>query len=194
MIDKTVAILAGGKSSRMNYNNKALLKLKEETFIEHIIKACSDYKEIIIVANNENDYKKFGLKIIPDIYKNHGPMGGIHSALVNSKNESVLCIACDMPLVKKEVINYIGEYSEENKKYNIVIPEFNESIEPLCAVYSKALIKELEENLKKDNNKLRYFILNSNHKIIKKTDKRSFSKKDFLNINTPLEFDKIKEF
>ena len=27
MINKTLAILAGGKSSRMNYNNKALIKL-----------------------------------------------------------------------------------------------------------------------------------------------------------------------
>lgn len=34
MINKTLAILAGGKSSRMNYNNKALLLFKEKTFIE----------------------------------------------------------------------------------------------------------------------------------------------------------------
>ena len=33
MINKTLAILAGGKSSRMNYNNKALLTYKEKRFI-----------------------------------------------------------------------------------------------------------------------------------------------------------------
>ena len=36
MINKTLAILVGGQSSRMNYNNKALLKYKDHKFIEHI--------------------------------------------------------------------------------------------------------------------------------------------------------------
>ena len=52
MIDKTLAILAGGKSSRMNYNNKALLLYKEKTFIENIINAGNSFSEKIIIANN----------------------------------------------------------------------------------------------------------------------------------------------
>ena len=39
MINKTLAILAGGKSTRMNNNNKALLLYKEKKFIDHIIAA-----------------------------------------------------------------------------------------------------------------------------------------------------------
>ena len=58
MINKTLAILAGGKSSRMNYNNKALLSYKEKKFIEHIIEAGKEYKEIIIVSNNIEEYKE----------------------------------------------------------------------------------------------------------------------------------------
>ena len=59
MINKTLAILAGGKSSRMNYNNKALLNYKERKFIEHIIDAGKGYKEIIIIANkNATFYMK----------------------------------------------------------------------------------------------------------------------------------------
>ena len=45
MINKTLAILAGGKSSRMNYNNKALLNYKEKKFIEHIIEAVKTIKK-----------------------------------------------------------------------------------------------------------------------------------------------------
>ena len=36
MINKTLAILAGGKSSRMNYNNKALLSYKEKKSINRV--------------------------------------------------------------------------------------------------------------------------------------------------------------
>ena len=46
-INKTLAILAGGKSSRMNYNNKALLSYKEKTFIEHIIEAGENFKKVV---------------------------------------------------------------------------------------------------------------------------------------------------
>ena len=46
MINKTLAILAGGKSSRMNYKNKALLIYKEKTFIENIINYFDDFKSI----------------------------------------------------------------------------------------------------------------------------------------------------
>ena len=56
MIDKTLAILAGGKSSRMNYNNKAFLNYKDKRFIEHIIDVGKNYKEVIIVANDKNLY------------------------------------------------------------------------------------------------------------------------------------------
>ena len=58
MINKTLAILAGGKSSRMNYNNKALLNYKERKFIEHIIDAGKGYKEIIIIANKKEEYEE----------------------------------------------------------------------------------------------------------------------------------------
>lgn len=108
MINKTLAILAGGKSSRMNYNNKALLIYKEKTFIENIINAGKDFDEIIIIANNKEDYKNLHLKVYADIYVGNGPLSGIHSALKNSKNNKVLCIACDMPLVSKETLDTIG--------------------------------------------------------------------------------------
>ena len=56
-INKTLAIMAGGKSSRMNYNNKALLSYKEKTFIENIIEAGKNFKKVVIVANNKEIYK-----------------------------------------------------------------------------------------------------------------------------------------
>ena len=118
MINKTLAILAGGKSSRMNYNNKALLNYKEKKFIEHIIEAGKDYKEIIIISNNLAEYRGFNLRVIEDIYKGNGPLSGIHSALINSTTDKVLCIACDMPLITKNTLNIIGNY---DKLFEIII-------------------------------------------------------------------------
>ena len=77
-INKTLAIMAGGKSSRMNYNNKALLSYKEKTFIENIIEAGKNFKKVVIVANNKEIYRDFNVDVISDIYVGNGPLSGIH--------------------------------------------------------------------------------------------------------------------
>ena len=156
MINKTLAILAGGKSSRMNYNNKALLTYKEKRFIEHIIEAGKDYKEVIIISNNLEEYKGFNLRIVEDIYKGNGPLSGIHSALINSTTDKVLCIACDMPLITKETLNIIGSYQEE---YDVLVPKVSERLQPLCGVYSKNIISKIEEAIKENT------IINKNFKL-----------------------------
>ena len=190
MINKTLAILAGGKSSRMNYNNKALLNYKERKFIEHIIDAGKGYKEIIIIANKKEEYEGFNLRVIEDIYKGNGPLSGIHSALMNSTTDKVLCIACDMPLITSETLNILGNYNEE---YEVLIPEVSGRLQPLCAVYSKKSIPSIENAIKNNNNKLQLLIKSLNYKVIDENQEKKFIEKDFLNINTEKEYKELEE-
>jgi molybdopterin-guanine dinucleotide biosynthesis protein A len=181
MIDKTLAILAGGKSSRMNYNNKAFLNYKNKKFIDHIIESGKNLKEVIIVANDIKLYEKFNLRIVKDIYIGNGPLSGIHSALKNSSTDKVLCIACDMPLVSEEVINFLGNYEE---RYDILVPMVKGRLQPLCSIYSKSIINNLEESLIKNENKLQQLIKSVDYKVVEALEYREFSECDFININT----------
>ncbi|SCI80335.1 molybdopterin-guanine dinucleotide biosynthesis protein MobA [uncultured Clostridium sp.] len=190
MINKTLAILAGGKSSRMNYNNKAFLSFKEKTFIEHIINAGKNFKEVIIVANDKEIYERFNLRVIEDIYKGNGPLSGIHSALKNSSTDCVLCVACDMPLVSSELLDFLGNYNED---YDILVPKYKDRLQPLCSIYSKNIIGKIEESLIRNENKLQRFIMSSNYKVIEELDNRKFEEEDFLNVNTPIEFNELEE-
>ena len=189
MINKTLAILAGGKSSRMNYNNKALLNYKQKRFIEHIITAGSKFKEIIIVSNEKEPYEEFGFKIVEDEFKGNGPLAGIHSALKNSTTDYTLCIACDMPLIKHEVIEYLGNYDEN---YDILIPKYENKLQPLCAIYSKNLKDKIEEDLINNRNKLQKFVMSVDYKVINGIGYREFNEKDFMNINTPIDYQKLE--
>ena len=190
MINKTLAILAGGKSSRMNYNNKALLSYKEKKIIEHIIEAGRDYKEIIIISNNLEEYGGFNLRVVEDIYKGNGPLSGIHSALINSNTDKVLCIACDMPLITKDTLNILGNYDEE---YEVLVPRVNERLQPLCGIYSRNIISKLEKAIKENNNKLKLLIKSLDLKVIEGDDKNKFIERDFSNINTEEEYRNLEE-
>lgn len=189
MIEKTLAILAGGKSSRMNYNNKALLLYKEKTFIENIINAGSNFSEKIIIANEEEQYKNFNLKVYSDIYFGNGPLSGIHSALKNAKNDRVLCIACDMPLISSDALNLIGDI---NANYEVLVPSINNKLQPMCAIYSKGLIPKIEKLLIKGENKLQKFILSTDYKIIDNRSYKGLNESDFSNINTEKEYELLE--
>lgn len=190
MINKTLAILAGGKSSRMKYNNKALLNYKEKKFIEHIIDAGKDYKEIIIISNNTEEYIGFNLRVVEDIYKGNGPLSGIHSALSNSNTDKVLCIACDMPLITKQTLNILGDYNED---YDVLVPKVGDRLQPLCAIYSKNILTSIEDAIIKNNNKLQLLIKSQNYKIIEGNEEIKFIEKDFLNINTEKDYSELEE-
>lgn len=188
MIDKTLAILAGGKSSRMG-KDKAFLYYKEKTFIENIIGAGSDFSEKIIVANNEIKYKDFNTKVYSDIYLEKGPLGGIHSALKNAKYDKVLCIACDMPLMSTKVLNAIGSI---NENYEVIVPEINNRLQPMCAIYSKSLLPKIEKAINNGEYKLQKFVLSTNYKIIDNKAYKALSEESFLNINTEIEYKELE--
>ncbi len=186
MINKTLAILAGGKGSRMNYKNKALLSYKDKTFIQNLIESGQNFGEIIIIANNREAYKDYNLTIAEDIYKEKGPLGGIYTALKYSKFDRVFCIACDMPLLNKETLEKIAniDFAEDT-----LIPKVDGRMQPLCAIYSKTLIKDIEDHLITNRNKIMGLIENNSYKILE-TD---LSEMNFYNVNTYEEYEKLEE-
>lgn len=190
MLPVTLAILAGGQSSRMNYQNKAFLSYQEKSFIERLIEAGSDFEEVMIIANTKEAYEHFNLQVISDVYPGNGPLSGIHAALKVAKTSTVLCVACDMPLTSKEVLNGLAQASGD---YDVCIPEYEGRLQPLCAIYSKRLVYRVEEQLKKGDFKLQYFIRQLNYQVIRELPNRGFKWTDFLNVNTPTDLSELEE-
>lgn len=190
MFPVTLAILAGGQSSRMNYRNKAFLSYQEKTFIERLIEAGSDFEEVIIVANTKEAYENFNLQVVSDVYPGKGPLSGIHAALRVAKTSTVLCVACDMPLTSREVLNGLAQISGD---YDVLVPEYEGRLQPLCAIYSKKIKNKVEAQLKKDDFKLQYFIRQLNYQVIRELPHRPFKSTDFLNINTPTDLSELEE-
>jgi len=186
-IKKTAVILAGGKSSRMNYINKAFLELNGETFIEKIIKELSSYEEVIIVSNNRDDYKHLGCRVVKDIIPGCGPLSGIHSGLTSASNENVLFVACDMPFISSGFVDYLGNIKDE---YEALIPVVKGKIQPLCGIYNKSIVELVEKELLDNKFKLIKFLGKVDVKFVN-VDEIVNSIDCFLNINTKEEYNKM---
>jgi len=198
MIRKDIAgiILCGGKSSRM-LTNKALLKIGELTIIEIIVaKLKSMFCEVIISANNVNDFTFLNLPIITDEYIHRGPLAGLHAAIKSSGTEKNFLISCDMPLISSEMINFIANY---NSNKEIILPEVNDNVQQLCGVYSKSVITEIETifNLSRSDKNIKgsvYELLERvKTEIVDVEGFLFYDKNIFLNMNTPEDYELIKK-
>ncbi len=143
--DITAIILSGGKSSRMG-TNKSFLKIGDKTVIERMRDLLqSMFNNVILITNEPDDYKFLGVPIYEDIFRHRGPLAGIHSGLKHSKTNINFIISCDLPLMTKEMINYLMEY-KTNKL--ITVAKADGFIQQLAGKYSKDCLSDAEEILK----------------------------------------------
>lgn len=133
----SVAILAGGQSSRFG-SNKALTAIGGLTIIERVLRAAHGLaSDVFIVTNTPETYGHLGRRMVPDILPEGGALRGLHTALSAARQPWVLCLACDMPFVQVSLLKHlIGRAQEpESADLGAVVPRHAEGTEPFCAAY-----------------------------------------------------------
>lgn len=180
----TVAILAGGKSSRMGFD-KQLISFNGENIVKRNIAKLKDiFNEIIVVTNNSEFYKDDNSIItIKDIIFQRGPLSGIHAALKKSKSEYVYFLACDMPEVDIDFILFMkSRIAECDDDIEICVPDRDGKLELFNGFYSKKLIPRIEDMLGNDNRAIRNLVYGSKSCIVEITS--DYKEDIFLNLNT----------
>jgi molybdopterin-guanine dinucleotide biosynthesis protein A len=183
-------VLAGGKSQRIG-SDKAFLKIGDKTVLDIILDKIKPlFPEIIISVKNPANYLEIkGVRVVSDMLPLNSALVGIYSALRYTLNPYAFVIACDMPMAGSELIKHL---LKNRKGYDVVIPESEHGLEPLCAVYSKKCIKAMEQIMQKDNFKIIDFFPLVKVKTIKPSEIKKFGNNSFLNLNTESEYQQIK--
>jgi len=182
----TGVILAGGKNSRMG-SEKGLLSVDGDRIIERIIHVIEPLVDEIFIISNTENYNYLGLSVYSDIVGDCGPLGGIYTALKNSKTEYNLIIACDMPFLSTNVLNYLISHTGSNQ---IIVPHFEGNLEPLCAIYHSSCTSRIMEHIQNRQFKLLDAINSFDCKIVE-IDAKKYGEDCFRNINTRLEYQNL---
>jgi molybdenum cofactor guanylyltransferase len=188
----SLAILAGGKNSRFGGANKAFIKIGDKSIIQASIdKLKPIFREIIIVANKPEDFIEFSeYRIITDIYKDKGPLGGLHSALSVSAFDAVFVVPCDMPFLNPGLIKTL--LSEFNPGlFDALVPLVNGMVEPLHAIYHKRINHEVKVLLERIPNPSIKMVFEEIRVRYYPVDDSQENKNIFTNINSD---DDIKPF
>lgn len=173
----TAVILAGGKSSRMG-EDKGLILVDGKSMVQHLVNLFDEVGiKSIIIANNE-DYNQFGKAVFKDIHQDVGPIGGLHSAFMNSDSNSIFVASCDTPFISSELVHFlINSYDN-----NICIPKQNGKTHPLIGLYPRSVLKTIENQIENGNHKIMDLINQIDTNIIDVTN--DFDADIFRNLNT----------
>lgn len=181
----SAVIIAGGKSSRMGFD-KQKLSIKRNRLINQIIKTLnSKFDEIIVVTNTPTFYTDLPCVTIKDIIPDMGPLSGIHAGLKYASSKYVYVIACDMPVISLDYIEYMME-GLKGKKYDGCITRFGNWIEPFNAFYGNKTADYFEDYLASGKRSVFKAIEALDCLYIEESDGRRFSPEweMFDNLNT----------
>jgi molybdenum cofactor guanylyltransferase len=100
-------ILAGGRSSRMG-RDKAMLEIDGITMIDRAVDLIRRAGVEPVVVGSFGEFpRSIGARVIPDDWPGAGPLGGIATALRNTEAPWNLVMACDMPYVTREWLEFL---------------------------------------------------------------------------------------
>lgn len=189
----TAMILAGGKSKRMGFD-KQFLMLDDQLIMNMLTDTLKNvFKEIIIVTNKPEEYKNYPYKIVTDQYKEYGPLAGLHVGLKESNSLYNYVIACDMPCININYIQYMKKLIHKSSNdVDAVVTRFGEWIEPFNGFYSKKLIVKIEKCIKEDKKRIVSIYEGTRVMYIKEERAREFSPnwEMFMNINRQEDLEK----
>ncbi len=151
-------ILCGGQSKRMG-RPKAWLPFAGETMLGRVVRALSQVvNPIVVVAAPDQEVPPLPdhVVLVRDEEKGRGPLQGLAAGLtyLQDKAKAAYLSSCDVPFLKPEFVQRLGELIEDNA---ICVPRVGGFHHPLAAVYRVDVLPVVRKLLEED--RLRPFFL-----------------------------------
>ena len=140
-------ILAGGKGSRMDGANKALLMLGKKPFVRHVSDRLAPQVSILGVNANRDLEQflagEFHLAVVPDGIGGHlGPLDGILGAMIFAKDHNcthALTVSVDTPFIPLDLVERLSKKASEGP----AIASSSGRVHGTCGLWPIALIAGL---------------------------------------------------
>ncbi|HIM58042.1 MAG TPA: molybdenum cofactor guanylyltransferase [Gammaproteobacteria bacterium] len=191
MINKnniTGVILSGGRSSRMQGQDKGLILLNDKPLISYVADALEAKVGRLLISANRNieAYQQYGEVIKDELADFQGPLAGISKALNETTSPYLLIAPCDSPFISKALIDGLIESMCENE-VDICVADDGVFIHPTFSLIKTTLKDNLLAFLNSGERKLGLWIEQNNFKKVDFAGQSKF----FINLNNPEDFNKI---
>jgi molybdopterin-guanine dinucleotide biosynthesis protein len=189
--DVSLALLAGGRSSRMG-EDKAFVPFQDGTLLEWMRDRLAPlFRHVFVVIRDPSRFQDLGLPVVNDALSEVGSAVGIYSAILAAPTERVVCLACDMPFV---TARFLWTLADESEGFDAFVPRRGDLLEPLCAVYDKRALAAFREFIAAGGRRVFDIYPQLNTGYLDMDDGRHGDPdKLFVNVNTPAELEAARK-
>ncbi|VAX09816.1 Molybdenum cofactor guanylyltransferase [hydrothermal vent metagenome] len=186
-ISITGVILAGGRSRRMDGNDKGLLPLNGRSMIEYVLDAITPQVDEVLINANRNlaSYQVYGHPVITDkIADFAGPLAGMAAAIQACDSDYILSVPCDGPWIPKDLVARL--LSQLNKEgANISTAHDGQRLQPVFALIRRELLPAILTYLESGERRLGYWVQQQQPALTDFSDQPEA----FFNVNSPAELE-----
>ncbi|SHI03755.1 molybdenum cofactor guanylyltransferase MobA [Ferrimonas marina] len=181
--DTTLAILAGGRASRMDGKDKGLITVAGRPMVQHVLsRVRPEGMATLIIANrNQDAYRALGFPVFGDERADYpGPMAGMEVALQQAETPFVVVCPCDTPRLPPDLIERLHQ-TQQAQQADVVVANDGEWDHPVILLLKRELLPSMQAFLSSGERKIAVWY--RQHTLARCTF--SGQANDFANINTP---------
>ena len=175
-------VLAGGKSRRMGHD-KAILQRNGKSQLAYVSELLASHVDRVFVstrAEQQNEPERARFEQIVDSVDTGGPAAGILSAIEKYPDVDWLVVACDLPNIDAETINFLLQHRATTRPFTAFESSHDGLPEPLCAIYHVGSGNIVKRFVGDGINCPRKILINSDTLLLQQPNPRSLD-----NVNTP---------
>jgi molybdenum cofactor guanylyltransferase len=182
-------VLAGGKSTRMGRDKSAIAwhGKQQQYWLADLLAACCS--EVFISRRETQPEFEPDYRILVDAYSGIGPYGAILSAFKFQPESAWLIIACDLPLIDKNVLEFLIDNRDPSKMATTFQSPHDGLPEPLITIWEPKSYPVLLDYLSQGYTCPRKVLIKSNDVLILQTPDTA----SLLNVNTPEDFARAEQ-
>ena len=176
----TGVILAGGKGSRMNGEDKGLVNFRGEPLYQHVLTRLQpQVAEVMISANRNGErYQESGCRVLTDPFPDFaGPLAGMLAALQHITTDWAVFASCDTPFLPLDLVEQLWNGKSDAKAAWVCSHGRDH---PTHAIIHRDKAKILEHYLQRGDRKLMFFLRETGGLAVNFADPGAF-----INMNTP---------
>ena len=174
---------------------KSDLLMGQKTLLQHVVQVLRLAVDQIVIVRAPDQALPFDdadIILANDVVGDQGPLRGIQAGLLALPNgvERVFLSACDVPLLKLELVTHLFSYS---KNTQAVVPVIAGMPQPLTAVYATKILSVVTELLEKGERSVQALLRNIDahfvsEDVVRQVDPFLVS---FENANTPEDYQRV---
>lgn len=174
-------VLAGGKSKRMG-SDKGRIKWHGKEQCYYVADMLQTFCETVFISCRPEQAGEFdpGYKILADRFQNIGPFSGLLSAFASGQDHAWLVVACDLPLLDKETVQFLVQHRNAATIATTFESPYDGLPESLITIWEPGSFPILQNYLEKGITCPRKVLINSEKTILLPPHPEAL-----MNVNTP---------